>query len=64
MSSNGVATVTAKPVFGGNGANNEEYYRYKARKYHYKCQNKLKLMQTAGKVVPQEYEQYLRPFEG
>ena len=42
--------------------NTDEHYRYKARKYHYKIQQKLKEMQTQGKAVPQGYEQYLKPF--
>jgi len=45
------------------GAPDEEHYRYKAKKYHYKIQQKLKEMQTQGKAIPQGYEQYLKPFE-
>ena len=41
---------------------NDEHYRYKAKKYHYKIQQKLKEMQTQGKAIPQGYEQYLKPF--
>lgn len=61
-----------RPTFsaakGGNmpnqGDNNDAYYQYKAKKYHYKCQMKLKEMQSQGKSVPSGYEKYLKPFEG
>jgi len=44
------------------GGNNEDLYLYKAKKYHYKCQAKLKEMMREGKDIPQGYEQYLQPF--
>lgn len=43
---------------------NEDYYRYKAKKYHYKCQQKLRAMMADGKPCPAGYESYLRPFQG
>jgi hypothetical protein len=46
-----------------NFANNEEMFRYKAKKYHYKCQAKLAELQAANKPVPAGYEKYLKPFE-
>jgi hypothetical protein len=54
----------SKPVsstqkqFGGEA----EMYEYKAKKYHYKCQQKLKeIMQNGGKC-PAGYERYLKPY--
>lgn len=41
----------------------EDTYRYKAKKYHYKIQHKLKQMQSEGKSIPQGYEIYLQPFQ-
>jgi hypothetical protein len=35
---------------------------YKAKKYHYKCQAKLKEMMAQGKSCPVGYEKYLEPF--
>jgi hypothetical protein len=44
------------------GGTDEEYFEYKARKYHYKCQQKLKeLMQNGGRC-PAGYEKYLKPY--
>ncbi len=42
----------------------ERYYRHKARKYHFKTQQKLKQMINNGLSVPVGYEQYLQPFSG
>ena len=42
----------------------ERYYRHKARKYHFKTQQKLKQMMNNGLSVPPGYEQYLQPFSG
>lgn len=57
---NTVNTTNTKTT---NTANNtEELYKYKAKKYHYKIQHKLKEMQSAGKTIPEGYEQYLLPF--
>jgi len=60
----GKATFSSLKSNVQKGGNDEEYYRYKARKYHYKCQTKLKEMQSQGKSVPSGYEKYLGPFEG
>ena len=48
----------------GGAAKNEDqdFYKYKAKKYHYKIQQKLKEMRSQGKTFPVEYEQYLKPF--
>lgn len=49
---------------------NDELYLYKAKKYHYKCQQKLTdLKQKAGSngqswKCPSGYEKYLLPFSG
>lgn len=45
-----------------HGGNIEDLYLYKAKKYHYKCQAKLKQMMREGKAIPTGYEQYLQPF--
>jgi hypothetical protein len=39
------------------------YYRYKARKYHMKIQQKLKKMMFEGQACPAGYEKYLGSFE-
>lgn len=44
-------------------SNNEDYYRKKARKYHLKCQYKLKQLQKEGKPIPAGYDHYLQPFD-
>jgi hypothetical protein len=50
------------------GADDEEHYRYKAKKYHYKCQAKLLDMkrqaQSRGQMwaCPSGFEKYLNPF--
>jgi hypothetical protein len=36
---------------------------YKAKKYHYKIQQKLQKIKNNGGTVPKEYEQYLKPFD-
>jgi hypothetical protein len=46
------------------GMTEDQYYRHKARKYHYKNQIKIKEMMGAGKPCPAGYEKYLKPFEG
>jgi predicted nucleic acid-binding Zn-ribbon protein len=40
----------------------DNYYLYKAKKYHYKIQKKLKSMQQEGKTIPSEYKFYLKDF--
>jgi len=52
-----------------NGGHNEnqpmhddEYYLYKAKKYHYKNQACLKGMMAQGKSCPSGFEKYLQPF--
>lgn len=40
-----------------------DYYKYKAMKYHYKIQNVLKKMMADGKSIPDEYMQYLNDFD-
>lgn len=42
--------------------NEEDLLLYKAKKYHYKCQAKLKEMMSQGKSCPAGYEKYLQPF--
>ncbi len=46
----------------GGFSNNDELMLYKAKKYHYKNQNKLKEMMAQGKPCPAGYEKYLQPF--
>jgi hypothetical protein len=62
------AATPKSAMKGGNVLNesndNNDYYQYKAKKYHYKCQMKLKEMQSQGKSVPSGYEKYLKPFTG
>lgn len=45
-----------------NAIKNDEYYLYKAKKYHYKIQKKLLSMKKKGKEIPDEYKQYLQDF--
>lgn len=40
------------------------FYRYKAEKYHYKCQRKVREIMNQGKPCPAGYETYLQPFRG
>jgi hypothetical protein len=47
----------------GGAPNTEAHYKYKAEKYHYKIQQKLKEMQAKGKSIPEGYERYLQPFQ-
>jgi len=42
----------------------EAFYRYKAEKYHYKCQKKVREIMAGGKQCPAGYESYLQPFQG
>lgn len=42
----------------------DEWYRYKARKYHMKIQQKVKQMQANGEHVDEKYMKYLQPFQG
>lgn len=52
------------------GDETEELYKHKAKKYHYKCQNKLMEMKKASDlknmekswVCPSGFEKYLKPF--
>jgi hypothetical protein len=46
----------------GGFMGNDDLYLYKAKKYHYKCQMKLKEMMARGESVPAGYEKYLQPF--
>lgn len=46
----------------GVKANDDELYLYKAKKYHYKCQQKLRELMAQGKPCPAGYEKYLEPF--
>jgi len=65
MSSNARSNKTSN-MKGGNNPQlgTEEYYKYKAKKYHYKCQQKLRAMMADGKPCPAGYESYLQPFQG
>jgi len=47
-----------------HGGAEEEFYRYKARKYHYKIQHKLKEIMQSGGSCPAGYADYLKPFNG
>ena len=54
---------------GFNGATNtatndkeDELYKHKAKKYHYKCQKKVREIMASGKACPPGYEKYLKPF--
>lgn len=49
---------------GGNGDDDENYFRQKAEKYHYKIQQKLNQRMARGAKCPVGYEQYLQPFRG
>ena len=42
----------------------EEVYRYKAQKYHYKCHKKLQQIMSGGAPCPKGYEKYLKPYQG
>ena len=42
---------------------NDEYYLYKAKKYHHKIKQKLLEMKKNGKQLPSGYEQYLNDFK-
>ena len=42
--------------------NEDDLLLYKAKKYHYKCQARLKERMSQGKTCPQGYEKYLQPF--
>lgn len=50
---------------------NEELYKHKAKKYHYKCQAKLTEMRREAErknpgqswVCPAGFEKYLKPFQ-
>jgi hypothetical protein len=42
----------------------EEVYRYKAQKYHYKCYKKLQQIMSGGAPCPKGYEKYLKPYQG
>jgi hypothetical protein len=46
------------------GGDDDEFYRYKARKYHYKIQHKLKEIMQSGGSCPAGYADYLKPFNG
>lgn len=68
MSSN-TKSIPTRPMIGGNvnqlsEKERDEYFRYKAYKYHMKCQHKLKEFQTQGKSIPTGFESYLQPFQG
>ena len=40
----------------------DQFNLYKAKKYHYKCQAKLRDMMSQGKQCPAGFEKYLKPF--
>ena len=40
----------------------DEYYLYKAKKYHHKIKKKLLNMQKEGKTIPDAYKHYLQDF--
>lgn len=50
-------------VSGNNMNRDEEFYKYKARKYHYKIQSTLKKMMADGKAIPAGYHAYLNNFD-
>jgi hypothetical protein len=47
---------------GGNNVHDDNYYKYKAAKYHYKIQEELKKRKLNGQPIPNEYEYYLKAF--
>jgi len=49
---------------GGGGADQDEYFGYKARKYHHKNQQLCRQIIARGGSVPLQYEKYLLPFSG
>lgn len=50
-------------AIGNNMNRDEEFYKYKARKYHYKIQSTLKKMMSEGKAIPDGYHAYLNNFD-
>lgn len=42
--------------------NEDDLLLYKAKKYHYKCQAKVKEIMAQGKSCPVGYEKYLQSF--
>lgn len=42
--------------------NDDQLNLYKARKYHYKCQAKVRNMMSQGQQCPTGFEKYLKPF--
>lgn len=56
-------TITTPSQSSSNVVKDDNYYRYKAEKYHYKIQQKLKKDFVANnKPIPNGYEQYMKPF--
>jgi hypothetical protein len=49
---------------GGSDASHDEYFTYKARKYHHKNQQLCRQIIARGGSVPSQYEKYLLPFSG
>ena len=49
---------------GGSAENQDEYFDYKARKYHHKNQQLCRQIIARGGSVPTQYEKYLLPFSG
>ena len=45
------------------GKTDEAMYEYKAKKYHYKIQQKLGDMMRGGAACPAGYERYLKPYK-
>ena len=49
---------------GGSEGSHDEYFDYKARKYHHKNQQLCRQIIAKGGSVPVQYEKYLLPFSG
>lgn len=47
---------------GGNKRLTEEQILHGAKKYHYKCQMKIREIMANGQQCPAGYEKYLEPF--
>jgi hypothetical protein len=50
------------PMDGPYNYGDDDINLYKAKKYHYKCQAKLRDMISQGKQCPAGFEKYLKPF--
>lgn len=55
--------INTKQLTGGSaGLTGDELYKYKAKKYYIKTQQKLKEIMLNGGQCPAGYEMYLKPY--